>query len=114
MNWENIFCLIQDKNLGLYQQNCPVVLPNIGNDESMSRSTTNNIPNSSFTSNFTSSSNSSSSSSMMKQAPLTPDDKIAIEDIYENLDPFKMWKLSSGTIVEKEMENFALACTFEQ
>lgn len=50
----------------------------------------------------------------MKQALLKPEDKIAVAELYNNLDPLKMWKLSSGTIVEKKMEEFAMACTYEQ
>lgn len=51
---------------------------------------------------------------MMKQALLESEDKIAILELYKNLGSLKMWKLSSGAIVEKKMEQFALACTFEQ
>lgn len=51
---------------------------------------------------------------MMKQSLLVPEDKIAIQELYKNLDPLKMWKLSFGAIVEKKMEQFASTCTFEE
>lgn len=51
------------------------------------------------------SSSSSGESSMMNQALLEPEDKIAIEELYKNLNPMNMWKLSSGTIVEKKKWN---------
>lgn len=41
---------------------------------------------------------SSGESLMMKQASLEPEDKIAIEGLYKNLNPMNMWKLSSGTV----------------
>ncbi|KAG1644675.1 hypothetical protein G6F44_002587 [Rhizopus delemar] len=104
VNWENIFCLIQDKNLGLYNENN---IPNLYGSSSsrsvISRSINEESPGSS----------SESCSTMMKQALLESEDKIAILELYKNLGSLKMWKLSSGAIVEKKMEQFALACTFE-
>lgn len=48
----------------------------------------------------------SSSSNNTKQIKLLPEDKEKLEK--------KMWKLSTGTIVEKKMEEFAKSCTYEQ
>ncbi|GAN06832.1 hypothetical protein MAM1_0137c06322 [Mucor ambiguus] len=91
INWENIFCLIQDKKLGIYNvENIPNLY-----DASSSKTTTSRAASEK-------SSSSSGGSSMMKQALLEPEDKIAIEELYKNLNPMNMWKLSSGTIVEKK------------
>ncbi|KAG1450547.1 hypothetical protein G6F55_009633 [Rhizopus delemar] len=48
-----------------------------------------------------------------KQEKLLPIDKENIKLLYSKLDPAKMWKLSSGVLVEKKMEEFALKCNYE-
>jgi hypothetical protein len=62
----------------------------------------------------TSLSTTASSSSSSKQQKLSDLDKIAIDSTYSNLNESKMWKLSTGKLVEKEMQKFALSCNFEQ
>lgn len=91
--------------MGLYNPNLP---------SGVERSTSSYTPASTSNPSSSPSLGFNSSSGMTKQALLTPDDKLAIEEVYKNLDTLKMWRLSSGTIVEKEMERFALTCIFEQ
>lgn len=49
-----------------------------------------------------------------RQLKLTPEDKKRIARKFQDLDEKLMWKLSTGTIVEKKMEELALACEYEQ
>ncbi|CAO3593564.1 unnamed protein product [Absidia cylindrospora] len=44
---------------------------------------------------------------------LTFAQKATLQDMFENLDMAKMWHLSTGTIVEKQMEKLAMACIYE-
>ncbi|CAO3687004.1 unnamed protein product [Rhizopus stolonifer] len=60
--------------------------------------------------NTTVSSNSISSDIQLK---LLPADITKILTIFENLDTTKMWTLSTGTVVEKKMKEFALVCNYE-
>lgn len=48
------------------------------------------------------------------QPRLSLPDKDYIKKSYEDLNETSMWKLFSGVVVEKKMEEFALACSFEQ
>ncbi|RCH92754.1 hypothetical protein CU098_009368, partial [Rhizopus stolonifer] len=64
-------------------------------------------------SSLTDSSASTSSIYSTKQVKLTLVDKENIRRMYQELDPDKMWKLSTGTVVEKKMEEFALSCCYE-
>ncbi|KAG1301753.1 hypothetical protein G6F64_011523 [Rhizopus arrhizus] len=99
INWENIFCLIQGKKLGIYNvENIPNLY-----DASSSKTTTSRVASEE-------SSSSSGESSMMNQALLEPEDKIAIEELYKNLNPMNMWKLSSVFTKEdlKEIKTFKL------
>jgi hypothetical protein len=41
-------------------------------------------------------------------------DKVKIRKLYSNLNEEKMWKLKTGTFVERQMDRFALTCNFEQ
>jgi hypothetical protein len=59
-------------------------------------------------------SSSSESSNTTKQLKLCSDDKEKIKNLFDNLDESKMWKLSTGTIVEEKMKEFALNCIYEQ
>ncbi|KAI8358555.1 hypothetical protein BD560DRAFT_335052, partial [Blakeslea trispora] len=52
-------------------------------------------------------------SPLTKQTKLSSVDKLLIKDRFEKLEESKMWKLSTGTYVEKQMQKFALACNFE-
>ncbi|GAA5814266.1 hypothetical protein MFLAVUS_007760 [Mucor flavus] len=99
INWENIFSPIQDKKLGIYNVEN---VPNLYNasSSSSSKNTTSRVAREE-------SSLSSGESLMMKQASLEPEDKIAIEGLYKNLNPMNMWKLSSGTDL-KEIKTFKL------
>lgn len=91
---------INDKRLGLihYPLQSPVNVGSSGSELS----------------SLTTTSSNSSSSSTTKQLKLFPDDKGKVKHMFNNLNESKMWKLSSGTIVEKKMEEFALNCTYEQ
>lgn len=71
-----------------------ITIPNLY-DASSSKTTTSRVASEESPS-------SSGRSSMMKQALLKPEDKIAIEELYKNLNPINMWILSTGTIVEKK------------
>jgi hypothetical protein len=59
-------------------------------------------------------SSTTSSSYSVKQSKLSSNDKENIKKMYQELDPNKTWRLSTGTIVEKKMEELALACNYEQ
>ncbi|KAI9272206.1 hypothetical protein EDC94DRAFT_638785 [Helicostylum pulchrum] len=97
INWENIFCLIQDKKLGIYNvENNPNLY-----DASSSKTTTSRVASEE-------SSSSSDGSSMMKQVLLEPEDKIAIEELYKNLNPMNMWKLSSACSLEHPCHSLIL------
>jgi hypothetical protein len=45
---------------------------------------------------------------------LTPGDKEYINDVYNSLNPSNMWTLTTGTVVEKKMEQLAKKCVVEQ
>ncbi|CAO3610615.1 unnamed protein product [Cunninghamella blakesleeana] len=57
--------------------------------------------------------NSSTTRSNNKTIKLSCEDKESIKNMFTNLDINKMWVLSTGTIVEKKMEQFATICNFE-
>lgn len=40
---------------------------------------------------------------------LSDTDKNSIKALYDSLDKTKMWTLSTGTVVEEQMEQFALS-----
>lgn len=48
-----------------------------------------------------------------KQIKLSPIQKGAIVDMFAKLDESKMWRLSTGTVVEQQMQMFALECNYE-
>ncbi|KAG2191987.1 hypothetical protein INT47_000779 [Mucor saturninus] len=109
VNFEKIFCYIQDKALGI--ENDLLLgandLVNMTNHQPMTPSSS-TAPSSSTTplSNTSSSINS-------KQTKLDDVDKVKIRKLYSDLNEEKMWKLKTGTIVERQMERFALTCNFE-
>jgi hypothetical protein len=49
-----------------------------------------------------------------KQIKLSEIDKIKIAQMFEDLELDKCWRLSSGTIVEEKMKEFAVECNYEQ
>lgn len=53
-------------------------------------------------------------SSTSKQIKLSSFQKGIIVDMFAKLDGNKMWRLSTGTVVEQQMKMFALECNFEQ
>ncbi|RCH81040.1 hypothetical protein CU098_004904 [Rhizopus stolonifer] len=110
VNFEKIFCYIQDKALGIENDSLPGAYDLI--------TMTNHQPKtSSFTSSTTPSITSlftASSSINSKQTKLDVVDKVNIRKLYSNLNEEKMWKLKTGTFVERQMERFALACNYEQ
>ncbi|KAI9010984.1 hypothetical protein CLU79DRAFT_891055 [Phycomyces nitens] len=71
-----------------------------------------NIPVSGIPPSSTRSRISSSANSTVSYV-LTPDDKQYINNLYENLNQSNMWTLSTGTIVEKRMEELAKKCVVE-
>ncbi|KAI7902478.1 uncharacterized protein BX663DRAFT_76531 [Cokeromyces recurvatus] len=93
-------CLINDKRLGLshYAHQAPVNVGNSGSELSSLKTT----------------SYDTFSGSTTKQSKLLPDDKEKVKHMFNNLNEIKMWKLSTGTIVEKKMKEFALNCIYEQ
>lgn len=109
VNFEKIFCYIQDKALGIENDSLPGAYDLI--------TMTNHQPKtSSFTSSTTPSITSlftASSSINSKQTKLDVVDKVNIRKLYSNLNEEKMWKLKTGTFVERQMERFALACNYE-
>ncbi|CAO3643428.1 unnamed protein product [Cunninghamella blakesleeana] len=44
---------------------------------------------------------------------LSAEEKNNIKTVFDNLDTKKMWRLSTGTIVEMRMKEFATACNYE-
>lgn len=60
----------------------------------------------------TSSSTSSSSSTTIKR--LCASDQTRAIKMFEALDPNKMWKLSTGTMVEEQLALLVKECNFEQ
>lgn len=62
----------------------------------------------------TAAASSSEFSHITKQLKLCLDDKEKIKNLFDSLDKSKMWKLSTGTIVEEKMREFALNCIYEQ
>ncbi|KAL7321439.1 hypothetical protein PS15m_001201 [Mucor circinelloides] len=51
----------------------------------------------------------SASSASIKMIKLSDTDKNSIKALYDSLDKTKMWTLSTGTVVEEQMEQFALS-----
>ncbi|KAI9479633.1 hypothetical protein BDB00DRAFT_775557, partial [Zychaea mexicana] len=49
-----------------------------------------------------------------KAYKLSSEDKELITAMYKRLDEERMWRLSMGTIVEKQMEKVAAICNHEQ
>lgn len=45
---------------------------------------------------------------------LSPEDKVSIQKLYQSLDKAKMWKLSTGKVVELEMMKLAINQDYEQ
>ncbi|KAL7324747.1 hypothetical protein PS15p_209892 [Mucor circinelloides] len=104
-NWEHIAISINDKRLGLHLY-APQANRNTNiNSSDSSRATT--------TATSTASSSSSESSNTTKQLKLCSDDKEKIKNLFDSLDEIKMWKLSTGLIVEEKMKEFALNCIYE-
>lgn len=95
--------LINDKRLGLMH---PVTnqFQNFANTSSSSSSSSTSAP----------TSLDSCSSSSSKQIKLSPLQKGIVVDMFAKLDGTKMWRLSTGTVVEQQMKMFALECNFEQ
>ncbi|CAO3614574.1 unnamed protein product [Mucor hiemalis] len=95
--------LINDKRLGLMH---PVTnqFQNFANTSSPSSSSSTSAP----------TSLDSCSSSSSKQIKLSPLQKGIVVDMFAMLDGTKMWRLSTGTVVEQQMKMFALECNFEQ
>ncbi|KAG1393977.1 hypothetical protein G6F58_012206 [Rhizopus delemar] len=96
---------INDKRLGLSHY-APQSDRNTNiNSSGSSRTTT--------TATATAASSGSESSNTTKQLKLCSDDKEKIKNLFDSLDESKMWKLSTGTIVEEKMKEFALNCIYE-
>ncbi|CDH52463.1 chitin deacetylase [Lichtheimia corymbifera JMRC:FSU:9682] len=62
---------------------------------------------------LSSSSSTSSSSSSTSVKRLTPSDQARASKTFEALDPSKMWKLTTGTIVEEQLASLVKECNFE-
>lgn len=56
----------------------------------------------------------STTNTSKKQIKLSENDKIKITQMFEDLELDKCWRLSSGTIVEERMKEFAVGCNYEQ
>ncbi|GAN03423.1 hypothetical protein MAM1_0040c02876 [Mucor ambiguus] len=96
---------MNDKRLGL-RRYVPQAIRNTNiNGSDSSRTTT--------TATSAAASSSSESSNTTKQLKLCSDDKEKIKNLFDSLDESKMWKLSTGTIVEEKMKEFALNCIYE-
>jgi hypothetical protein len=106
--------ILYDKKLGIVHDTTIQLAASYSLDiEMRSRepSTTTNITSSNEISTLT---DTTTSSYSIKQSKLTSNDKENIKKIYQDLDPSKTWRLSTGTVIENKMEEFALACNYEQ
>ncbi|OBZ80984.1 hypothetical protein A0J61_10968, partial [Choanephora cucurbitarum] len=101
-NWENISMQINDKRLGLVQPTTKQCQNLAKTSSSLSSSI---IPAPTTLDSFSSGSG--------KQSKLTPLQKGIVVDMFAKLDRTKMWRLSTGTVVEQQMKMFALECNFE-
>ncbi|CEP16334.1 hypothetical protein [Parasitella parasitica] len=104
-NWEYIAMSINDKRLGLRHYALQVTRNTNINSSDSSRTTT--------AATTTATSTTSESSNTTKQLKLCSDDREKIKNLYDSLDESKIWKLSTGTVVEEKMKEFALNCIYE-
>ncbi|KAI9364102.1 hypothetical protein BD770DRAFT_309044, partial [Pilaira anomala] len=72
-----------------------------------------NYPNDYSKTKTTCPSSNSSTNDTKTQLPLSTEDKKKIKNIFENLDEKNMWVLSSSTVVERKMMEFAMSCEYE-
>lgn len=98
---------INDKRLGLHHYPSQV-------NRSINTNTSNSSHTTTTTSTSTTTAAATAESSNTKQLKLSSDDKEKIKNLFDNLDERKMWKLSTGTVVEEKMKQFALNCIYEQ
>ncbi|KAI8966995.1 hypothetical protein BDF20DRAFT_840531 [Mycotypha africana] len=109
--------LIHDKSLGIVNDTAVSTVTDFwttpASNESISNADTTSVTSFSNTSVYTENSVSAPSTCSTKQIKLAATDKERIKRVYEELDQASMWKLSTGTVVEKKMEEFALSCSYE-
>lgn len=102
-DWESILGIIIDKSNVFCQDT---------NNNSTEES---HLDEESSTAGYSYKSNSfTSSTTSIKQQPPSSADYEKIESMYSKIDNGKKWTLSSGTIVEDQMKQFALNCIVEQ
>ncbi|KAG2231000.1 hypothetical protein INT48_002779, partial [Thamnidium elegans] len=104
-NWECIAMAINDKRFGLRSYAPQANINTNINGSDSSRTTTPTA---------IAVSSSSEPSITSKQLKLCSDDKEKIKNLFDSLDESKKWKLSTGTILEEKMKEFALNCIYEQ
>lgn len=68
----------------------------------------------SFTKTTNTTSTTSTTNTSKKQIKLSENDKIKITQMFEDSELDECWRLSSGTIVEERMKEFAVGCNYEQ
>lgn len=105
-NWENICGAIIDNmvsNSYSFQKEDKSVTRRSASRRSISSGAT-----------LTSNDNSSGDVLSAKQVKLTDADKQKIRNMYTGLDKAKMWKLSTGTLVEEQMMKLAISQEYEQ
>lgn len=102
--------LILDKSLGIVHE---IVMPAASSSVAIPRTESLSDRDTSTVGNI-SSDNSTTTLSSVKPAKMTPNDKDKIKMVYYELDPNEMWALSTGTVVEKRVQEFFLTCSYEQ
>lgn len=111
-NWEKIAFLIHDKRLGIVP---PPIDPSMNFYNRISETQHTPSITKEYADSFTeTTSTTSTTNTSKKQIKLSEIDKIKITQMFEDLELDKCWRLSSGTIVEERMKEFAVGCNYEQ
>lgn len=103
--------LIHDKSLGIIH---PALDPAMNFYNRVSASQRSLIITTESADSILESTNTSTTNSSKKQLKLLPSDKAKIIEMFQSLDLDKCWKLSTGTIVEEKMKEYAIDCNYEQ
>lgn len=103
--------LIHDKSLGIVH---PALDPAMNFHNRVSASQCSLIVTIESAESTLESTNTSTTNNSKKQLKLLPSDKAKIIEMFQNLDLDKCWKLSTGTIVEEKMKEYAIDYNYEQ
>ncbi|CEG67065.1 hypothetical protein RMATCC62417_03540 [Rhizopus microsporus] len=109
-NWERTSMLIHDKSLGIVH---PALNPAMNFHNRVSASQCSLIVTLESAESTLESTNTSTTNNSKKQLKLLPSDKAKIIEMFQSLDLDKCWKLSTGTVVEEKMKEYAIDCNYE-